>query len=101
MQWMHVTVNFNNKLPTNTPTSCRLTNQEPLYENTIIITIPVDGSCPSMEGGEMQTQVVAGILQEGSIIQEGRLGEGLEVDGRPLTHSLLTMDPVPGFLAFS
>ena len=61
----------------------------------------MDGSCPSMEGGEMQTEVVAGILQEGSIIQEGRLGGGLEVEGRPLTRSLFTVDPVPGFLAFS
>ena len=67
----------------------------------IIITIPVGGSCPSMEGGEIQTEVVAGTLQEGSIIQEGRLGGGLEVEERPLTRSLFTVDPVPGFLAFS
>ena len=63
--------------------------------------IPVGGSCPSMDGGEIQTDVVAGILYEGSIIQDGRLGGGLDVDGRPLTRSLFTVDPVPGFLAFS
>ena len=62
--------------------------------------IPVGGSCPSIGGGEMQTVVVACILQEGSIIHEGRLG-GLEVEGRPLTRSLFTVDPMPGFLAFS
>ena len=63
--------------------------------------IPVGGSCPSMDGGGMQTDVVAGILYEGSIIQEGRLGGGLDVDGRPLICFLFTVDPVPGFLASS